>query len=92
MAGVEGDVVARLAALEALSVCTLALLFAMVPNDPTKEKQAALLAALESDFSEGLDHLPPATQTEAKAVLSDLLNRVILREEEYRAPTPGRQQ
>ena len=78
MSDFSDAVVARLASLEALIVGTMRLLFAMAGNDPDQSKQKAHLAVLKQEFEEGMTHLPQPIQDEAKAHMSDLLDRVIL--------------
>jgi hypothetical protein len=87
MSNFEKQVIARLAASEAMAICTMGLLFAMAGNDPDQLKQKALLQALQSDFAAGLDQYPEEIQNEAKSVLSDLLDRAILRTGEVRDQT-----
>lgn len=82
----EQSMVARIASLEGLVIGTMALLFSMTGNDPDQSKQKALLQALQLDFESGLGHLPPSIQTEAKAHMSDLVGRVVLRASELREP------
>lgn len=62
----------------------MGLLFSMAGNDPDQSRQKALLAILQKDFESGLNHLPHAIQDEAKAHMSDLLNRVMLRTNQLR--------
>jgi len=78
------EVVARLASLEALIVGTMGLLFSMAGNDPDQSKQKALLALLQKEFESGLNYFPPSLQDAAKAHMSDLLDRVILRTNQLR--------
>ena len=73
------DVVARLASLEALIVGTMGLLFAKGGNDPNLSEQKALLVILQKELESGLSYLPDPLQRAAKAHMSDLLVRVLLR-------------
>jgi hypothetical protein len=81
----ENDqIVARIVSLEALIVGTMGLLFAMSSNDAEMFKQKAVLNLLQKEFESGLDHLPQSIQKEAKAHMSDVLDRVILRTNQLR--------
>jgi hypothetical protein len=78
------EIVARLASLEVLIVGTMGLLFTMAGNDPGQSKQTALLVALQKELEAGLTYLPAHLQNGAKAHMSDLLVRVILRTKQLR--------
>ena len=75
---IEQTVLARLSALEALSAGYLAVLFAAAGGNLDLSMTKGLLSAIQEDHSNGLAHLPLATQNEAKACMSDLLNQIIL--------------
>ena len=79
------DLTARIVSLEALMVGTMGLLFAMTGNDPDLSKQKAILAILQQEFESGLGYLPDNLQDAAKAHMSDLLDRVILRTTQLRS-------
>ena len=80
----NAGVVARLASLEALVVGTMGLLFAMGGNDPNQSEQKALLVVLQKELESGLSYLPDPLQHAAKAHMSDLLVRVLLRTSQLR--------
>jgi len=84
MTEIEARLLAQVAATQSLAVAATGLLFAMSNNDPDLSKAKAVLQILEADQASGLAHLPEPVQDEAKAVLSDLCNRVILRASDYR--------
>jgi hypothetical protein len=73
----EDAIIARLTALEILSTGAFACLLASVGNDPDLSKSKAILDGLRVDAHQGLAHLPEQIQTEARAYLTDLVNRVL---------------
>jgi hypothetical protein len=73
----ELSILARLAALENLTVATLSLYFARGSSDSDRSKIKALLAAIKGVGESGLAHFPQEARDEGVAYLSSLLDQVL---------------
>jgi hypothetical protein len=73
----EDAIIARLAGLEVLAASCFTFLLASSGHDPDLSKAKAILDVVKSEAESGLAHLPEKIGTEAKAYLSDVIDKVL---------------
>jgi len=87
----ENEILARFAALEALSTSCFIFLLASAGDDPHLSKAKAILDVLNADAAHGMKHLPSGIRAEAKSILSSITNSILQNVKALRGASPTKQ-